>query len=51
VKKLTAAVHEALPGIGQVIWYDAVTVRGELQWQCRLNENNHDFFVISGSAE
>ena len=29
-----------------VIWYDAVTVRGNLQWQNKLNQMNKPFFDI-----
>ena len=29
---------------GAVIWYDAVTVRGELSWQNRLSQLNKSFF-------
>lgn len=28
----------------EVIWYDAVTVEGKLQWQDNLTELNQDFF-------
>ncbi|TFK24205.1 hypothetical protein FA15DRAFT_641353 [Coprinopsis marcescibilis] len=32
---------------GQVIWYDSVTVRGDLWWQDRLNALNLPFFLNS----
>ena len=32
----------------QVIWYDSVTVRGDLWWQDRLNALNLPFFLNSG---
>lgn len=31
----------------QVIWYDSVTVQGELKWQDELNELNLDFFALT----
>jgi endo-beta-N-acetylglucosaminidase D len=43
-------VHEASPDTGQVIWYDAVTVAGDLKWQCRVNHSNHAFLLASGLA-
>ena len=30
-------MHEALPN-SEVIWYDSVTINGELKWQNQLNE-------------
>ena len=36
---LTTGMHEACPG-SKVIWYDSVTVTGELKWQNQLNEQN-----------
>ena len=37
VQKLTQSMHEALPN-SEVIWYDSVTIDGELKWQNQLNE-------------
>jgi mannosyl-glycoprotein endo-beta-N-acetylglucosaminidase len=31
----------------QVIWYDAVTIQGELKWQNTLNADNRPFFDAS----
>ncbi len=31
----------------QVIWYDAVTIQGELKWQNTLNADNQPFFDAS----
>lgn len=36
-------MHSAVPG-SLVVWYDAVTVEGELQWQNSLTELNQPFF-------
>ena len=36
LKLLTTAMHRAVPG-SQVIWYDAVTIEGKLEWQNTLN--------------
>jgi len=36
---LTEKMHLANSS-SQVIWYDSVTVEGELQWQNELNEMN-----------
>ena len=36
-RKLTQSMHEALP-YSEVIWYDSVTIDGELKWQNQLNE-------------
>ena len=30
----------------QVIWYDSVTVKGDLKWQNELNAMNHTFFDL-----
>jgi len=32
---------------GKVIWYDSVTVKGELRWQDRLNALNLPYFLSS----
>ena len=44
MKQLTERTRAATGGIGEVIWYDAVTSDGELKWQDELNEKNADFF-------
>lgn len=36
---LTTGMHEACPG-SKVIWYDSVTVDGNLKWQNSLNKMN-----------
>ena len=38
---------EKLKKCGVVIWYDAVTVKGELKWQDSLTELNKPFFDVS----
>ncbi|XP_024526195.1 cytosolic endo-beta-N-acetylglucosaminidase 1 [Selaginella moellendorffii] len=43
VSELTKVMHDLVPG-SLVIWYDAVTVDGELQWQDMLTEKNKRFF-------
>lgn len=43
VQLLTQRMHMAMPG-SQVIWYDSVTVDGDLTWQNELNELNSVFF-------
>ncbi|XP_050210440.1 cytosolic endo-beta-N-acetylglucosaminidase 1 isoform X2 [Mercurialis annua] len=45
VSHLTKIMHSSMPG-SLVIWYDAVTVHGKLDWQDQLNENNKPFFDI-----
>jgi len=45
VSSLTLAMKKAVPG-GMVIWYDSVTMDGELKWQNELNENNKPFFDV-----
>ncbi|XP_008454832.3 cytosolic endo-beta-N-acetylglucosaminidase 1-like [Cucumis melo] len=46
VSHLTQSMHSKLPG-SLVIWYDSVTVDGQLRWQNELNEKNKAFFDIS----
>ncbi|KAB2034345.1 hypothetical protein ES319_D04G078800v1 [Gossypium barbadense] len=46
VSHLTQTIHSSLPG-SLVIWYDSVTIDGELSWQNQLNEKNKPFFDIS----
>jgi len=43
VKSLTHAMHAIKPW-SQVIWYDSVTVTGQLKWQNSLNQYNQVFF-------
>ncbi|KAK6929512.1 Glycoside hydrolase, family 85 [Dillenia turbinata] len=45
INHLTTIMHSSLPN-SLVIWYDAVTVSGDLSWQNQLNENNKPFFDI-----
>nr|CAB3465559.1 unnamed protein product [Digitaria exilis] len=45
VNHLTKTMHTAVPG-SLVIWYDAITVKGELDWQDKLNEYNKPFFDL-----
>ncbi|XP_015511379.1 cytosolic endo-beta-N-acetylglucosaminidase isoform X1 [Neodiprion lecontei] len=45
VKYLTNTIHTALEG-SEVIWYDSVTVKGELKWQNELNDLNKCFFEV-----
>lgn len=42
LRVLTYSMHQTVPG-SQVIWYDAVTVQGKLEWQNTLNELNRPF--------
>ncbi|XVF24182.1 hypothetical protein REPUB_Repub13aG0105400 [Reevesia pubescens] len=46
ISHLTQTMHSSLPG-SLVIWYDSVTVDGDLSWQNQLNEKNKPFFDIS----
>ncbi|XP_012086781.1 cytosolic endo-beta-N-acetylglucosaminidase 1 isoform X1 [Jatropha curcas] len=45
VSHLTRTMHSSLPG-SLVIWYDAITIYGQLKWQDQLNEYNKPFFDI-----
>lgn len=45
VSHLTQTLHFSLPG-SLVIWYDSVTISGDLKWQNQLNDNNKPFFDI-----
>ncbi|AQK93340.1 Cytosolic endo-beta-N-acetylglucosaminidase 1 [Zea mays] len=45
VKHLTMTMHDAVPG-SLVIWYDAITVNGDLDWQDKLNKYNKPFFDV-----
>ncbi|XP_059301860.1 cytosolic endo-beta-N-acetylglucosaminidase 1-like isoform X2 [Lycium ferocissimum] len=46
VSHLTESMHSLVPG-SLVIWYDSVTIDGDLSWQDQLNEKNKPFFDIS----
>ncbi|CAN4098059.1 unnamed protein product [Withania somnifera] len=46
VSHLTQSMHSLVPG-SLVIWYDSVTIDGNLSWQDQLNEKNKPFFDIS----
>ncbi|KAG8644856.1 hypothetical protein MANES_10G008500v8 [Manihot esculenta] len=45
VSHLTQIMHSSVPG-SLVIWYDSVTITGELLYQNQLNEKNKPFFDI-----
>ncbi|KAI3470921.1 hypothetical protein Pfo_027584 [Paulownia fortunei] len=45
VSHLSQTMHSSLPG-SMVIWYDSVTVDGDLNWQNQLNDKNKPFFDI-----
>ncbi|CAN8259781.1 unnamed protein product [Cochlearia groenlandica] len=45
VSHLTKVLHLSTPG-ALVIWYDSVTICGDLEWQDQLNENNKPFFDL-----
>ncbi|XP_031497779.1 cytosolic endo-beta-N-acetylglucosaminidase 1-like [Nymphaea colorata] len=45
VKQLSLAMHSSVPG-SLVIWYDAVTINGALNWQNQLNAKNKPFFDL-----
>ncbi|MQM01842.1 hypothetical protein Taro_034600 [Colocasia esculenta] len=42
---LTRTMHASVPG-SLVIWYDSVTVHGQLYWQNLLNKDNKPFFDL-----
>ncbi|KAF3632042.1 Cytosolic endo-beta-N-acetylglucosaminidase 2 [Capsicum annuum] len=46
VSHLTQSMHSLVPG-SLVIWYDSVTIDGNLSWQDQLNAKNKPFFDIS----
>ena len=50
---LTTGMHQACPG-SKVIWYDSVTVAGELRWQNALNQLNQyvlrEIFCLVGQG-
>ncbi|KAJ1262336.1 hypothetical protein BS78_09G099000 [Paspalum vaginatum] len=45
VTHLTKTMHDSVPG-SLVIWYDAITVNGDLHWQNKLNKYNKPFFDV-----
>ncbi|GAA5821211.1 hypothetical protein JCM10212_006775 [Sporobolomyces blumeae] len=45
---LTNEMHKRVPG-SQVMWYDAVTVDGNLAWQNSVNDRNLPFFAACDS--
>ena len=45
VDKLTTSMHDSNPD-SLVIWYDSVTVQGDLKWQNSLNDLNSAFFNV-----
>lgn len=45
VNYLGQTMHSSLPG-SLVIWYDSVTVDGDLSWQNQLNDKNKPFFDL-----
>ncbi|XP_058207318.1 cytosolic endo-beta-N-acetylglucosaminidase 1-like [Rhododendron vialii] len=46
VNHLTKTMHDLVPG-SLVIWYDSITVDGNLIWQNQLNQKNKPFFDVS----
>ncbi|XP_047983700.1 cytosolic endo-beta-N-acetylglucosaminidase 1-like isoform X1 [Salvia hispanica] len=45
ISYLSQTMHSSLPG-SLVIWYDSVTVDGDLNWQNQLNDKNKPFFDL-----
>ncbi|KAI3519722.1 hypothetical protein L1887_08937 [Cichorium endivia] len=45
VSHLTNVMHSSMPG-SLIIWYDSVTIEGQLNWQNQLNNYNKPFFDI-----
>lgn len=45
VSHLAQTMHSSVPG-SLVIWYDSVTINGDLDWQNQLNLKNKAFFDI-----
>ncbi|KAI8989437.1 glycosyl hydrolase family 85-domain-containing protein [Pilobolus umbonatus] len=43
---LTHQMHKEVPG-SQIIWYDSMTIEGDIRWQNQLNEKNELFFMNS----
>lgn len=46
VETLTGAIKRELGGRGSVLWYDSVTIKGDLKWQDELNSLNKPFFDL-----
>ncbi|XP_011052614.1 PREDICTED: cytosolic endo-beta-N-acetylglucosaminidase isoform X1 [Acromyrmex echinatior] len=44
IKYLTETIHNEIED-SEIIWYDSVTNKGELNWQNELNNNNKEFFL------
>ncbi|EFN68758.1 Cytosolic endo-beta-N-acetylglucosaminidase [Camponotus floridanus] len=44
VKYLTENIHKEIEN-SEIIWYDSITNKGELNWQNELNDNNKEFFL------
>ncbi|XP_077257220.1 cytosolic endo-beta-N-acetylglucosaminidase isoform X2 [Temnothorax americanus] len=44
IKYLTESIHNEIEN-SEIIWYDSVTNKGELNWQNELNDNNKEFFL------
>ncbi|XP_036149552.1 cytosolic endo-beta-N-acetylglucosaminidase isoform X2 [Monomorium pharaonis] len=44
IKYLTENIHNEIED-SEIIWYDSVTNKGELNWQNELNDNNKEFFL------
>ncbi|KAL5709799.1 mannosyl-glycoprotein endo-beta-N-acetylglucosaminidase [Ranunculus cassubicifolius] len=45
VNHLTQTMHSSMPG-SVIIWYDSVTIDGDLSWQNQLNQSNKPFFDL-----
>ena len=45
VEHLTKSMHKNVPN-SEVIWYDSVTINGELKWQNQLNDLNSPYFDV-----
>ncbi|XP_047175325.1 cytosolic endo-beta-N-acetylglucosaminidase 1-like [Vigna umbellata] len=45
INHLSSTTHSSVPG-SLVIWYDSVTIEGDLYYQNELNEHNKPFFDI-----
>uniref|UniRef100_A0A0N5ADE0 Mannosyl-glycoprotein endo-beta-N-acetylglucosaminidase n=1 Tax=Syphacia muris TaxID=451379 RepID=A0A0N5ADE0_9BILA len=44
---LTSTMRSEIGSNSRIIWYDAVTVHGKLNWQNELNEKNNEWFNIT----
>ncbi|ORY42295.1 hypothetical protein BCR33DRAFT_767168 [Rhizoclosmatium globosum] len=42
---LTCKLKETIPH-GKVLWYDSLTIHGQLRWQDRVNDENKPFFDV-----